>query len=257
MTDEYQPGSAEGAAGSEDSEDADSDAYADQFAEMASRFSVWANGNGFDLATNLREEASRIVERYRIQAGDFSVQETFTIPAQTKLRSLLDRAAVSDYHLGAPIDPRAFDFVKLDIFAWDRGYRVTSSSGGRHGSFSFHTDGRAIDVGTNGKSTAEIEAMRQEFRRYGLRIYDETDSRNWTANTTGFHLHVDTGTQEEVVERTRAGRNGLTREDLGLGASWPLRERAAGGGPAATPPAPALRIRTDSATGGVVLRARP
>ena len=225
--------------GDQSSDSESGSGFAGQFSEMANRFSVWASANGFDLATSFRDEVRRIIDRYRVQAGDFSGLDTMVVPPKGKSPGLLDREAISDYRLGSAIDPRAFDFVKLDIFAWDRGYRVTSSVGGTHGTFSFHTDGRAIDVGTAGDSPQQIEAKRNEFTRFGLRIYDETDTSNWTSNTTGFHLHIDTGTHEEVVERHDASDNGLTREDLGIGSHWPLRSRWVPTPPSLVPSAPA------------------
>jgi hypothetical protein len=211
--------------GDDSDESRDKESYDKQFQEMLDRFNDWADANGFERATNLDQEVQRIIDKYRIETGDLSGLDEFKVPQPSEKYSLLDRPQTSPYHVGDPVDPRAFDFVKLEIFAWDRGYKVTASTGGQHGEFSFHTDGRAIDVSVAGKTPAEIQAMRQEFSDHGIRIYDETDKSKWTENTTGFHLHVDTGTREEVIERTEAKQNGWTREDLGLGRSWPLRER--------------------------------
>ena len=60
---------------------------------------------------------------------------------------------------------------------------------------------------------------------HGIRIYDETDKSKWTENTTGYHLHADTGTIDEVIERQSASRQGLSREDIGLSPMWPPRLR--------------------------------
>src|ERR1700722_4263920 len=133
------------------------------------------------------------------------------------------------------VDPRSFDFADLLIFAIDRGYgaRITSGLGGRHGVMSFHTDGRAEDLTTGAipdkdprfvikaLSKDEITAMRRAFASVGVRCYDETDRRNWTPETTGYHLHFDTGTAAEVIERQRVSRSGGTRSDLGMGSSRP------------------------------------
>lgn len=177
-----------------------------------------------DRATGLRDEVDRIVQRYRVQSGDYSVRR-IELPQSVGQFGILPRAPGNRSNVAQPIDPRAFDFVLLEIFAWDRGYKVTASLGGRHGRFSFHGDGRAIDVSVTGRTPLQIDAMRKEFQSYGVRIYDETDKRNWTSNTTGYHLHLDTGTQGEVVERKRANQRGQTRENLGIGPGWPLRLR--------------------------------
>lgn len=201
--------------------------YNEQFTEMINRFMTWATQNGFDLATNLRDEVRRIMNRYSVDTNDYSALGKFEIPEPIGIYSLLFREDKFEKYFLMQVDPRAFDFVSLSIFAWDRGYRVSSALGGKHGEFSFHTDGRAIDVPTNGLSADQIDSMRRDFSRLGLRIYDETDKKNWTPDTTGFHLHVDTATTAEIIERKAASKAGLSRADLGLGTSWPLLQRTA------------------------------
>jgi len=213
----------------EDSDDTSNslggDYYAQQLQEMLDRFNAWLDASGFDRATNLDEEVNKIIDGYRVATGDFSGLDDFKMPSATGPYSLLERDESLQFRLTDPVDPRAFDFVKLEIFAWDRGYRVTASIEGTHGEFSFHTDGRAVDISVAGLTANQIADMRNEFALHGIRVYDETDKSKWTENTTGFHLHVDTGTLDEVIERTEARKEGLSREDIGLSPSWPLRVR--------------------------------
>jgi hypothetical protein len=202
-----------------------SDYYAQQLEEMLDRFNAWLDASGFDRATNLDEEVNRIIDGYRVATGDLSGLDDFKMPSSSGPYGLFDRNEGSEYRLMDPVDPRAFDYVKLEIFAWDRGYRVTASTEGTHGEFSFHTDGRAIDVSVQGMSANQIEKMKEDFSLHGIRIYDESDKSKWTENTTGYHLHADTGTVDEVIERQRASREGLSREDIGLSPTWPPRLR--------------------------------
>lgn len=144
--------------------------------------------------------------------------------------------------LFSDVDDQAFVYQDLETFARERGYKTTDSIGEGHGEFSFHTDGRAIDVSTKGPDgkqlpRSEIEAMKADFRRHGLYVYDETLPENRTSNTTGPHLHVDNRTPAEHRERSSARRYNekidyegaygprATRVDLGLTKEWPPRRR--------------------------------
>lgn len=206
--------------------------YQKEFQDMQDKFQEWLNSKDFDRSTDLKGEVERIIDHYRINTGDFE-------DASTKLKldtgnrySLTDEATggrESPFHVGDRVDPRAFDYTNLLILAYDRGLsdRVTSTIGekGEHSETSFHYDGRAIDIRTGGLSKEQIDSIRNEFARYGVRCYDETDKSNWTEKTTGYHLHFDTATRGEVIERTEWKSEGGTRIELGIGDGWPLRRR--------------------------------
>ena len=116
------------------------------------------------------------------------------------------RRSADVFHV-VQIDPRSFDFADLLIFAYDRGwsydqgrevYRVTSTTGDRHGELSFHYDGRAIDIGAAELSSPQKSYIENEFARVGVRLYDETIAKNKTAQTSGPCLHFDTAAGRKV-----------------------------------------------------------
>jgi hypothetical protein len=190
--------------------------------------------------TPLQIEVEAIIERYQQHHLKVPDLASSLKPASEDFSQIIENATgrrSPARPILIKVDPRSFDFADLLIFAIDRGYgaRVSSTLGGRHGVMSFHTDGRAADLTTGAipdkdpryvikaLSKDEINAMRRAFESVGVRCYDETDRRNWTQETTGYHLHFDTGTNREVIDRQRVGRSGGTRSDLGIGESWPLR----------------------------------
>ena len=203
----------------------DSDDTARQFNEMKERFPTSMSAKDFDKATNLDDAVNEIMMRYAINTGDYS-------DLDVKLAALKGPTILPQFDnkpfLMDKVDPRAFDVFKLELFSLDRGYKINSGVGDKrtaHGEFSFHYDGRAIDIGVKGLNQNQISAIIKAFSDIGVRTYDETQKKNWTSHTTGYHLHFDTGTAAEIRERTAASKKNLTRDDLGLGHDWPLRQR--------------------------------
>jgi hypothetical protein len=178
--------------------------------------------------TPLEIEVDEITKRYESHLLKVPDLASALKPPSENFSQLIENATgrrTSELDYLVRVDPRSFDFANLLIFAYDRGYKVTSTIGnpGEHGDLSFHYDGRAIDIQTKGLSKQRIEYIRNEFARLGVRCYDETIRSNWTEHTTGYHLHFDTATQEEVNQRWQLGRHGGTRIDLGIGDGWPAR----------------------------------
>lgn len=183
-----------------------------------------------------REEVKTIRTRDSLRAGgdggienmEWSGKEKWSVAGTEKKASLY-----------ADMDARSWDFLGIDTFARDRGYKPNASVGGtiggEHAVFSMHADGRAEDIlvkDENGKMLPPetIQAMKNEFRKYGLFVFDETDKKNATEHTTGYHLHVDSRQPDEHRERNNAAdfnkhhkEGQKTRADLGLEAHWPGR----------------------------------
>jgi hypothetical protein len=181
----------------------------------------------------LQIRADAIIEQLQTQLAkvpDFASSLKF--PSRN-FGPLIDNATGqrdSEFFHAVKISPTAFEFANLLIVAYHnvgyhQGYVVSSTIGepGEHGSTSFHYDGRAIDVRTNGLSKQEIKQIRELFASLGVRCYDETVKENWTEHTTGYHLHFDTATRSEVIQRMQIKRFGGTRLDLGIGDGWPPR----------------------------------
>lgn len=76
---------------------------------------------------------------------------------------------------------------ELSRFATDRGFTVTSSTGGRHLGWA-HRAGRAVDVRTRDHSTAEVNAFMREARGAGITVIDER--RGGNSAWSGPHLHL-------------------------------------------------------------------
>jgi hypothetical protein len=76
---------------------------------------------------------------------------------------------------------------ELSQFATDRGFHVTSTTGGRHLGWA-HRAGRAIDVRTRDHSSSEVNAFMQEARANGITVIDER--RGGNSAWSGPHLHL-------------------------------------------------------------------
>ena len=76
---------------------------------------------------------------------------------------------------------------ELSQFATQRGFQVTSSTGGHHLGWA-HKAGRAIDVRTRDHSTAEVNAFMRDARQHGITVIDERGGGN--AAWSGPHLHL-------------------------------------------------------------------
>ena len=185
--------------------------------------------------SNLQVEVNAIIRHYQSNLHQVPDLASTLKPPTENFFQLIEAATGSRstgvFHV-VQIDPRSFDFADLLMFAYDRGwsydqgrevYRVTSTTGDRHGLFSFHYDGRAIDIGADGLSPSQKSYIENEFAKVGVRLYDETIEKNKTKETSGLCLHFDTATGRELVERKQVRLRSGTRIDLGVGDGWPAR----------------------------------
>jgi hypothetical protein len=76
---------------------------------------------------------------------------------------------------------------QLSQFATDRGFHVTSTTGGHHLGWA-HKAGRAVDVRTKDHSTAQVNAFMQDARSHGITVIDER--RGGNAAWSGPHVHL-------------------------------------------------------------------
>jgi hypothetical protein len=76
---------------------------------------------------------------------------------------------------------------ELSQFATERGFHVTSSTGGHHLGWA-HKAGRAVDVRTRDHSTAEVNTFMRDARSHGITVIDERQGGN--AAWSGPHLHL-------------------------------------------------------------------
>ena len=76
---------------------------------------------------------------------------------------------------------------ELSQFASDRGFHVTSSTGGHHLGWA-HKAGRAVDVRTRDHSTSEVTGFMRDARSHGITVIDERQGGN--AAWSGPHLHL-------------------------------------------------------------------
>lgn len=76
---------------------------------------------------------------------------------------------------------------ELSQFAQDRGFTVTSSTGGRHLGWA-HRAGRAIDVRTRDHTNSEVNAFIRQARGAGITVIDER--RGGNSAWSGPHLHL-------------------------------------------------------------------
>ena len=76
---------------------------------------------------------------------------------------------------------------ELSQFAADRGFHVTSTTGGNHLGWA-HRAGRAVDVRTRDHSASEVDAFMRDARSHGITVIDER--RGGNAAWSGPHLHL-------------------------------------------------------------------
>ncbi len=72
-------------------------------------------------------------------------------------------------------------------FASERGFAVTSTTGGRHLGRA-HREGRAVDVRTRDHTPAQVDAFMRQARAAGYTVIDER--RGGNAAWSGPHLHL-------------------------------------------------------------------
>jgi len=76
---------------------------------------------------------------------------------------------------------------ELSQFANERGFTVTSSTGGHHLGWA-HRAGRAVDVRTRDHSASEINTFMRDARSHGITVLDER--RGGNSAWSGPHLHL-------------------------------------------------------------------
>ena len=76
---------------------------------------------------------------------------------------------------------------ELSQFATERGFHVTSTTGGHHLGWA-HRAGRAVDVRTRDHSSSDITGFMRDARSQGITVIDERQGGN--AAWSGPHLHL-------------------------------------------------------------------
>ncbi len=76
---------------------------------------------------------------------------------------------------------------ELSHFATERGFHVTSTTGGHHLGWA-HKAGHAVDVRTRGMSGSAISHFIHDARAHGITVIDER--RGGNAAWSGPHLHL-------------------------------------------------------------------
>jgi hypothetical protein len=76
---------------------------------------------------------------------------------------------------------------ELSRFATERGFHVTSTTGGHHLGWA-HRAGRAVDVRTRDHSSSEVNAFMRDARSHGITVIDER--RGGNSAWSGPHLHL-------------------------------------------------------------------
>jgi peptidoglycan hydrolase-like protein with peptidoglycan-binding domain len=81
-------------------------------------------------------------------------------------------------------------YQQIARFAQERGFQVTSTTGGHHLGRA-HREGRAADIRTNDHTRAQVDQFVREARQAGYTVFDERNGGN--AAWTGPHVHVQLG----------------------------------------------------------------
>jgi hypothetical protein len=105
--------------------------------------------------------------------------------------------AVEDFSDGAVVKapkPTTSNLPTLTAFANQFGYRVGSTTKGRHNAGSLHRSGNAIDIGHEGVDYNELV---KNAEAYGLRVRDERAHPKGQRVWTGPHFHVETDPSKE------------------------------------------------------------
>ena len=76
---------------------------------------------------------------------------------------------------------------ELSSFATERGFRVTSTTGGHHLGWA-HKAGHAIDVRTRDHTSTQVNTFMQDARSHGITVIDER--RGGNAAWSGAHIHL-------------------------------------------------------------------
>ena len=111
-----------------------------------------------------------------------------------------------------PRKPRAQPQQELSDFARSQGFRVTSTTGGRHNRGSKHYAGQAIDVGTREKSPAAINQFITSAQARGYRVRDERQRPARQRVWGGPHLHLEHSGNQEFDPFEQAVQEILTQQ---------------------------------------------
>lgn len=79
-------------------------------------------------------------------------------------------------------------YQAIQRFGEERGFRATSTTGGRHMGRG-HREGRAVDFSIRGKTRAQQEQLIRDARAAGYWVNDER--RGGNAAWTGPHIHIE------------------------------------------------------------------
>ena len=79
---------------------------------------------------------------------------------------------------------------ELSRFTTQRGFTVTSTTGGGHNPGSAHYQGRAVDVRTRDQSPAQVNQFVRDARAAGIQVRDERTRPAYQAVWSGPHLHL-------------------------------------------------------------------
>ena len=107
-------------------------------------------------------------------------RDSFTpAPTTTKPAARTDRTART---------PGERPYQEISRFARERGFTVTSTTGGHHLGRG-HREGRAVDVRTRDHTPAQVEQFMREARAAGYWVNDER--RHGNSARTGPHIHLE------------------------------------------------------------------
>jgi len=90
-------------------------------------------------------------------------------------------------HLLINANGGAQTWQELSRFATERGFHVTSTTGGHHLGWA-HRAGHAVDVRTQDHSSSAVSAFMRDARSNGITVIDER--RGGNAAWSGPHLHL-------------------------------------------------------------------
>jgi hypothetical protein len=76
---------------------------------------------------------------------------------------------------------------ELSQFANERGFHVTSSTGGHHLGWA-HRAGHAVDVRTRDHTSSQVNAFMRDARGHGITVIDER--RGGNSAWSGAHVHL-------------------------------------------------------------------
>lgn len=79
----------------------------------------------------------------------------------------------------------------LKKFAEDKGFVVTSTTGGQHNKGSAHGRGLAVDVRTRDHTKAQVDAFISQARTAGIWVKDERTRPAGQAVWSGPHIHLE------------------------------------------------------------------